>query len=57
LFDTGADVTVIALQEFRKIPVEKRPTVKIASSSKDSLKIMGIYAGGGTLLYDRLGLN
>jgi hypothetical protein len=48
LFDTGADVTVMAMREFRKIPIEKRPTkkpptMKISSASSDSLKIVGVY--------------
>jgi hypothetical protein len=42
LFDTGADVTVMAMREFRKIPIEKRPMkkqpkVRISSASSDSL--------------------
>ncbi len=45
LFNTGADVTVMAMREFRKIPIEKRPIkkqpkVRISSASKDSLKII-----------------
>ncbi len=48
LFDTGADVTVLAMREFRKIlidkrPVKKPPTMKISSASSDSLKIVGVY--------------
>jgi hypothetical protein len=48
LFDTGADVTVMAMREFRKIPIEKRPitkppTMKTSSASSDSLKIVGVY--------------
>ncbi len=48
LFDTGADVTVLAMREFRKIPIEKRPikkppTMKVSSASSDSLKIVGVY--------------
>jgi hypothetical protein len=42
LFDTGADVTVLAMREFRKIPIKKRPIkkppiMKILSASSDSL--------------------
>jgi hypothetical protein len=47
LFDTGADLTVMAMREFNKKPIEKRPIkkqpkVKISSASSDSLKIIGV---------------
>ncbi len=55
MFDTGADVTVMAMREFSKIPIEKRPvkkppTVKISSASSDSLKIVGVYEMPFTLM-------
>jgi len=48
LYDTGAEVSVMAQREFRKIPFEKRPrkkpvTMKISSASKDALNATGIY--------------
>ncbi len=47
LYDTGAEVSVIAQREFRKIPIEKRPikkpaTMKISSASKDALRATGV---------------
>jgi hypothetical protein len=36
LFDTGADVTVLAMREFRKIPTKKPPTMKVSSASSHS---------------------
>jgi hypothetical protein len=47
LYDTGAEVSVMAQREFRKIPIEKRPskkpvTMKISSASKDALNATGI---------------
>jgi len=48
LYDTGAEVSVMAQIFFRKIPIEKRPkkkpvTMKLSSASKDALKATGVY--------------
>jgi len=46
--DTGAEVSVMAQREFRKIPIEQRPkkkpvTIKTLSPSKEALNATGIY--------------
>ena len=46
LYDTGAKVTVLALREFRKIPVEKRPVrkpsnVRLESASTNVIRVVG----------------
>ena len=48
LFETGAEVSVMAQKEFRKIPIGKRPVrkpvkIRISSASKDTLKATGMY--------------
>ena len=48
LYDTGAKVTVLALREFRKIPVALRPikqfsNIKLESASKNAIKVIGVY--------------
>ena len=48
LYDTGAKVTVIALREFRKIPVDNRPpkqptSIRLESASKNVIKAIGQY--------------
>jgi hypothetical protein len=37
LFDTGADVTGMAMREFRKIPIEKRPIFLTKVKAKEQL--------------------
>ena len=48
LYDTGAKITVLALREFRKIPIELRPTkipvnLKLESASNNVIKVIGSY--------------
>ena len=48
MYDTGAKVTVLALREFRKIPVDLRPikqvaNIKLESASKNVIKVVGVY--------------
>jgi transposase InsO family protein len=48
LYDTGAQLTVISLTAFRKIPVENRPQKlpvlrQLTSASSDNLKVLGVY--------------
>jgi hypothetical protein len=55
LYDKGAEVSVMAQKEFRKIPIEKRPkkkpvTMKISSASKDALNATGIYEMPATVM-------
>ena len=48
LYDTGADISVMSMREFRKIPIANRPkkkpsNVNIQSASKTSLQACGTY--------------
>ena len=48
LYDTGASVSCMSLQQFRRIPVDQRPPkqtplIRLLSASKEEIKVLGMY--------------